>query len=77
MTAQELITELQKYPPDTRIVVRGYELGYNDILKLIPMKIKLNVYEHWYEGAHEKSDYDEGIDAVELFGENKNAKDEI
>jgi hypothetical protein len=77
MTAAELISELQKLPPNTRIIVRGYEEGYNDILKLIPMKIKLNVHEHWYEGAHEMSDDDIGIDAVELFGENKNAKDEI
>jgi len=77
MTARELITELQKYPADTRIVVRGYEDGYNDILKLIPMKIKLNVYEHWYEGAHEESFDGEGVDAINLFGENKNAKDEI
>jgi len=77
MTAAELITELQKIPADTRIVVRGYEDGYNDILKLIPIKIKLNVNEQWYEGAHEKNDDEKGIDAINLFGENTNAKDEL
>ncbi len=76
MTVSELINELQKISPDTRILIRGYEDGYNDILKLIPMKIKLNVNEHWYEGAHEKTDDDKGIDAIDLFGNNKNAKDD-
>ncbi len=59
----------------TRIVIRGYEDGYNDILQLLPVKIKLNVNEHWYEGAHEKSFDNEGSEAVELYGDNKNAKD--
>lgn len=75
MTAGELIYELQKLSSDTRILVRGYEDGYNDILKLIPVKIKLNVSEHWYEGQHGKSHNNEGIIAVELFGENKSKKD--
>jgi hypothetical protein len=34
MTASELIKLLQEFPPDTKIVVRGYEDGYNDIIKL-------------------------------------------
>lgn len=75
MTAIELITELQQLSPDTRIVIRGYEDGLNDILKLLPVKIKLNANEHWYEGAHEKDDSLDAVDAVELYGENKNAKD--
>ena len=40
MTASELINELHKLSPDMRIVVRGYEDGYNDILHLKPVKIK-------------------------------------
>ncbi len=75
MTAAELILKLQEIPPETRIVIRGYEDGYNDILQLLSGKIKLDVNEHWYEGAHEKSLDNEGIDAVELYGDNKNAKD--
>lgn len=75
MTASELILKLQEIPPETRIVIRGYEDGYNDILQLLPVKIKLNVNEHWYEGAHEKSSDNEGSEAVELYGDNKNAKD--
>jgi len=32
MTASELIKELEKLSPDTKMVVRCYEDGYNDIL---------------------------------------------
>jgi hypothetical protein len=77
MTAHELIQQLQQLSPEIKIVVRGYEDGYNDILELKPVKIKLNVNEHWYEGAHEKSYEEEGIDAIDLFGENTNAKDDL
>lgn len=75
MTAAELIDELKQLPPDIRIVIRGYEDGHNDILKLRSVKIKLNANEHWYEGAHEDSTDKEAIDAIDLFGDNKNAKD--
>ena len=36
MIAQELIQHLKTLPPNTKIVVRGYEDGYNDILQLKP-----------------------------------------
>lgn len=75
MTAAELIEELIKLPPGIRIVIRGYEDGYNDIFTLRPVKIKLNASEHWYEGAHADSSDPEAIDAIDLFGDNKNTKD--
>lgn len=31
MTVGVLITTLQQYPPDARVVVLGYESGYDDI----------------------------------------------
>jgi IS1 family transposase len=40
MTASELINFLQQVHPDTKIVVRGYEDGYNDIQKLRKIRIK-------------------------------------
>jgi len=40
MTAAELIKYLKQIHPDTKIVVRGYEDGYNDILKLRKVRIK-------------------------------------
>ena len=31
MTIQQLTALLSQYPPDTRVVVAGYEGGFNDI----------------------------------------------
>lgn len=74
MTALELIRQLQALPADTKIVVRGYEDGYNDILKLDPVKIKRNEKADWYLGEYEESTDADAIAAIDLFGENKNAK---
>jgi hypothetical protein len=30
MNVQQLIEELQKYPPEMRVIVKGYEGGYSD-----------------------------------------------
>jgi hypothetical protein len=78
MTALELIISLQELPPDTRIIIRGYEDGYNDILRLIPHTI--------IPHPHQKADYYgeftdvpmvnekvAGIKAIELYGENTKA----
>lgn len=75
MTAVELINDLKQLPPETRIVVSGYEDGINDIIQLKKIKIKLDVNEHWYEGAHSESGSSDGVEAVLLYGENMNAKD--
>lgn len=77
MTTKELIIELQKLPPDTRIVVRGYEDGYNDILALKPVKIKQVSDSNWYDGEYDDSTDADAGSAVNLFGENKNAKDDL
>lgn len=76
MTASELIQHLKALPPDTKIVIRGYEDGYNDILKLRTIKIKPDKNSHWYLGEYEDSTDADSIPAVDLFGENKNPKDE-
>ena len=52
MTAQELIQLLQALPPHTKIVVRGYEDGYNDILRLNEVKIKPTADAQWYDGEY-------------------------
>ncbi|MBD2427710.1 hypothetical protein [Phormidium sp. FACHB-1136] len=56
MTAKELIEALSQYPPDTPVVVRGYEGGYNDIQAITPVSIQLNVNQIWYYGAHGTND---------------------
>lgn len=71
MTAKELITQLQKLSPEIKIVVRGYEEGYNDIQQLKPVKLKQEPNAKWYYGKYTKDDSTNSIDAIELYGENK------
>ena len=77
MTAQELINHLQTLPPETKVVIRGYEDGYNDILQLKKVKIKSKVDAHWYDGEFEDSNDADVIDAINIYGENKNPKDDL
>ena len=77
MTASELISELQKLSPDTKIVVRGYEDGYNDILLLKEVKLKQVPDSNWYEGEYNDSTDEDAVISINLFGENKNAKDDL
>jgi hypothetical protein len=72
MTAAELIQQLQILPPEAIVVVRGYEDGYNDVLKLRVLKIKPNENAHWFEGEYEESDDPDAIDSIDLYGENQN-----
>jgi hypothetical protein len=55
MNALELIEKLKNYPPDTRIVVAGYEGGYEDVDDISEMKIVLNYNTAWYYGKHESA----------------------
>lgn len=75
MTVKQLQEKLNNFPEDILVMVNGYEEGYNDILEIRELKIKLNVHEHWFEGAHEESTEADAIDAIALLGSNKNAKD--
>jgi hypothetical protein len=62
MNVNQLIKRLQMYPPDLRVVVRGYEGGYNDVDTFENIKIVLNYHEEKYYGKHE--------DAESLYGNN-------
>ncbi|MET4081129.1 hypothetical protein ABIB40_001074 [Pedobacter sp. UYP30] len=77
MTASELIQHLHTLPPDTRIVVRGYEHGYNDILNLKAVKIKLNPNAYRWVGEYEVSTDADAIGAIDLLGENQHPKDDL
>ena len=54
MTIEELIRILQTYPQNLRVVVDGYEEGYDDLEQhLIAVKeISLDAGEAWWEGRH-------------------------
>jgi len=74
MTAAELIQSLQQLNPETKIVIRGYEDGYNDILKLRQVRIKYYPDAEWYYGVYSDSEAPDAIDAIDLYRENTNEK---
>ena len=59
MNVGELIRILQTHPQDLRVVVDGYEDGYDDLspgqLRLV--KISLNTGDREYVGKHGDMDY--------------------
>ena len=59
MNVQQLIEELQKHPPEMRIIVHGYEGGYSDIGSPKTTQIRLNVHnkDKWWMGRHGDADY--------------------
>ena len=54
MTIGELIQLLESYPPDMRVVVNGYEEGYDDLLpeQISVARILLNTRTHSWQGRH-------------------------
>jgi hypothetical protein len=69
MTIKELLQHLAQYPPDTRVVVSGYEGGYNDITTYKTIQIQLDARTEWYMGQHD--DAETGELALLLDGENQ------
>lgn len=47
MTAEELIERLKILPPETQVLVEGYETGFDDIVDLKAQKV------FWYRNAQE------------------------
>lgn len=52
-TVAQLIDELRKYPPETRVMTDGYEGGLQDCRSPELLRVKLNVNDDWYDGPHE------------------------
>ena len=54
MTIGELIQLLEGYPPDMRVVVNGYEEGYDDLSpeQISVARILLNTGVHAWQGRH-------------------------
>ena len=77
MDVRSLIHHLQTLPPETKVVVRGYEDGYNDILQLKQVSIMPKVNAFFWDGEYEESSDANAIDAVELYGENQNPVDDL
>ena len=69
MTVKELTEFLEKYPDDLRVVVNGYEDGYDDILpeRIFTRKIQLDAGTHDWEGQHNDSpNVDESTDDAKI-----------
>ena len=71
MTAKELIEFLESYPPDLRVVVQGYEDGFDDVSseRVKVVRIQLNRGTKSWEGRHrevspQKKDASTADDAV-------------
>jgi hypothetical protein len=52
MTVQELIKILETLNPETRVVVKGYEGGVDDVQSVASVLIALNQNTEWYYGKH-------------------------
>lgn len=72
MTVRELIEQLERYPDDKRVVVNGYEEGYDDLRpdQIEVVNIALNTGVNSWEGCHRDVHYvpaasSERVQAVE------------
>jgi hypothetical protein len=72
LTIEKLIHELSKHQPQTRVVVQGYEDGFDDISKVVSLVVEKNPNDAWYYGRLIKSD-DDGEAAVLLMGSPRSA----
>ena len=54
MTVKELVEHLGKYPDDLRVVVNGYEDGFDDVSpeRISVIKIQLDTQIYDWEGQH-------------------------
>lgn len=56
MTVEELIRLLEDCPPDLRVVVQGYENGFDDVLaeRVKTVRIQLDRGTESWEGRHQE-----------------------
>ena len=57
MTVSELIQLLAQHPSDLRVMVQGYEEGYDDLEagRVVAGEARLNVNSAWYYGRHDRA----------------------
>ena len=66
MTVGELILGLMKHNAEHRVVVQGYEEGFDDVLPPRPVTLELDVHPETWNGPHDSAAA--GIPAVYLAG---------
>jgi hypothetical protein len=65
MTIKQLIEKLKQYPPDMRVIISGYEDGYNDISNIEEKEIAIDIISDWYNGQHVDSDDQYRLEEIE------------
>jgi len=61
LIVKELIEKLQSYPPEMRVLGRGYESGYNDIDDVEMFDVHHCTDNPWYDGEYQDiKSYNEG-----------------
>lgn len=53
MEVSELINFLSKFDSSTRVMLKGYEEGYDDLKEVKEKDVVLNFYNDWWNGEHE------------------------
>ena len=80
MIVKELIQLLQNHDPDKKVLVRGYEDGFNEVTEIVPM----DIYPHpqqkaSYVGEYENTRHEKPPGpvtlAIELRGWNRKSDD--
>jgi len=56
MTAEELIAQLQELPPETPVLVEGYETGFDDIVELTPEQVVRYRHAQEWDGEYQTPD---------------------
>lgn len=57
MTVAELIKHLSQMPPDQRVVSRGYETGFDEVIEIESMKlVRVTGETEEWDGNFEKDD---------------------
>jgi hypothetical protein len=56
MTAEELIAQLEKLPPETPVLVEGYETGFDDIVELTPEQVVRYRHAQEWDGEYQTLD---------------------
>ena len=67
MIIEELIQQLQRYPKNSRVIVQGYEDGYDEVTIVSEIYIQPNTSHEWYNGKYIKSDNAASETAVLIF----------
>ncbi len=67
MIIEELVQQLQSYPKNSRVIVQGYEDGYDEITTIKKISIQPNPSHEWYNGKYISSDNVASETAILIF----------